>query len=109
MSWLRSSLIRTGHKCCGTRWSPCSNRTRTTWPEPSPPRYGADELRVRLADDRGGQDKRLLAWLRLEEADAVTGICFAVAVMWFILIATAATLGVHHQQIQMAQDAARAL
>ena len=55
------------------------------------------------------EDKRPLAWLRLEEADAVTGIFFGVAVMWFILIATAATLGVHHQQIQTAQDAARAL
>jgi Mn2+/Fe2+ NRAMP family transporter len=55
------------------------------------------------------EDKRPLAWLRLEEADAVTGIFFAVAVMWFILIATAATLGVHHQQVQTAQDAARAL
>ncbi len=55
------------------------------------------------------EDKRPLAWLRLEEADAVTGIFFAVAVMWFILIATAATLGVHHQQIQTAQDAAQAL
>jgi Mn2+/Fe2+ NRAMP family transporter len=55
------------------------------------------------------EDQRPLAWLRLEEADAVTGIFFAVAVMWFILIATAATLGVHHQQIQTAQDAARAL
>jgi Mn2+/Fe2+ NRAMP family transporter len=55
------------------------------------------------------EDKRPLAWLRLEEANAVTGIFFAVAVMWFILIATAATLGVHHQQIQTAQDAARAL
>jgi Mn2+/Fe2+ NRAMP family transporter len=55
------------------------------------------------------EDKRPLAWLRLEEADAVTGILFAVAVMWFILIATAATLGVHHHQIQTAQDAAQAL
>jgi Mn2+/Fe2+ NRAMP family transporter len=55
------------------------------------------------------EDKRPLAWLRLEQADAVTGISFAVAVMWFILIATAATLGVHHQQVQTAQDAARAL
>jgi len=45
------------------------------------------------------EDKRPLAWLRLEEADAVTGIFFAVAVMWFILIATAATLGVHHPDL----------
>jgi len=55
------------------------------------------------------EDKRPLAWLRLEEADAVTGIFVAVSVMWFILIATAATLGVHHRRIQTAQDAAQAL
>ena len=42
------------------------------------------------------EDQRPIAWLRLEEADAATGIFFAVAVMWFILIATGATLGVHH-------------
>ncbi|HEY2665834.1 MAG TPA: divalent metal cation transporter [Actinomycetota bacterium] len=55
------------------------------------------------------EDRRPLAWLRLEEADAVSGILFAVAVMWFILIASAATLGVHHLQVQTAQDAAQAL
>ena len=55
------------------------------------------------------EDQRPIAWLRLEEADAATGIFFAVAVMWFILIATGATLGVHHKQIQTAQDAAQAL
>lgn len=55
------------------------------------------------------EDQRPLAWLRLEEAGAVTGIFFAVAVMWFTLIATGATLGVHHLQVQTAQDAAQAL
>jgi Mn2+/Fe2+ NRAMP family transporter len=33
----------------------------------------------------------------------------AVAIFWFILIATGATLGVQHQQVHTAQDAARAL
>jgi len=32
-----------------------------------------------------------------------------VAIIWFILVATGATLGVHHETVQTAQDAARAL
>jgi Mn2+/Fe2+ NRAMP family transporter len=43
------------------------------------------------------------------ELDAVFGALFVVAVFWFILIATGATLGVHHHQVQTAEDAARAL
>jgi Mn2+/Fe2+ NRAMP family transporter len=42
-------------------------------------------------------------------ADAGLGMFFAVAIFWFILIGTGATLGVHHQQVQTAQDAAQAL
>jgi len=34
---------------------------------------------------------------------------FAVAIIWFILVATGATLGVHHETVQTSQDAARAL
>ena len=47
--------------------------------------------------------------LGLAKADAGLGMFIAVAVFWFILIGTGATLGVHHSQVQTAQDAARAL
>jgi Mn2+/Fe2+ NRAMP family transporter len=47
--------------------------------------------------------------LRLREVNAVAGILFAVLIMWFILLATGATLGVHHLPVQTAQEAARAL
>ena len=59
---------------------------------------------VELAEERPA-----LSWLRPKEADAAIGMFFAVAIFWFILIATGATLGRHHQDVQTAQDAARAL
>jgi Mn2+/Fe2+ NRAMP family transporter len=43
------------------------------------------------------------------QLDAGVGAFVVVAVFWFILVATGATLGVHHHQVQTAQDAARAL
>jgi Mn2+/Fe2+ NRAMP family transporter len=43
------------------------------------------------------------------QLDAVSGAFFATAVMWFILVASGATLGIHHQAINTADDAARAL
>jgi Mn2+/Fe2+ NRAMP family transporter len=46
---------------------------------------------------------------RAGQVDAITGAFFVVAVFWFILVATGATLGVHHHQVQTAEDAARAL
>ncbi len=49
------------------------------------------------------------AWLRANDADAAIGVVFLVVIIWFILVATGATLGVHHHQVQTAQDAARAL
>jgi Mn2+/Fe2+ NRAMP family transporter len=55
------------------------------------------------------EEKPALEWLRPKEADALTGIFFAVAVIWFILVTTGATLGTHHRQVQTAQDAAAAL
>lgn len=45
----------------------------------------------------------------LAQADAGIGMLFAVAVFWFILIGTGATLGVAHKPVQTAQDAAQAL
>jgi Mn2+/Fe2+ NRAMP family transporter len=47
--------------------------------------------------------------LREARLDAVFGAFFVVITFWFILIATAATLGVHHHEVQTAEDAARAL
>jgi Mn2+/Fe2+ NRAMP family transporter len=40
---------------------------------------------------------------------AVASAVFTAAVLWFILVASAATLGRHHQVAESAQDAARAL
>jgi len=50
-----------------------------------------------------------IAKLGLAQADAAVGMLVAVVVFWFILIATAATAGVHHKHIESAQDAAAAL
>ena len=55
------------------------------------------------------EEKPALEWLRPKEADAAVGIFVAVAVFWFILVATGATLGVHHLQVNTAADAAAAL
>lgn len=43
------------------------------------------------------------------QAAALPGTLITGMVLWFILIATAATLGVHHHAVQTAQDAAQAL
>lgn len=55
------------------------------------------------------EEKPPVSRLRLKEVDAASGILFAVALFWFILVATGATLGRHHTQVQTAQDAAKAL
>lgn len=47
--------------------------------------------------------------LGVARADAGLGMAVAVAVFWFILISTAATLGVHHHQVKTADEAAQAL
>ncbi|HWC85286.1 MAG TPA: divalent metal cation transporter [Solirubrobacteraceae bacterium] len=41
--------------------------------------------------------------------DAVSGAFFVVTIFWFVLVATGATLGVHHHQVQTAVQAASAL
>jgi Mn2+/Fe2+ NRAMP family transporter len=46
---------------------------------------------------------------RARKIDATLGSFFAVAIFWFILIATGATLGTHHLHANTAGDAARAL
>jgi Mn2+/Fe2+ NRAMP family transporter len=47
--------------------------------------------------------------LRAIELSTLPGLLLTFAVLWFILITTAATLGVHHHAVQSAQDAAGAL
>ena len=47
--------------------------------------------------------------LGLVQIDSTLGVIIAGASFWFILIATGATLGVHHKVVQTAQDAANAL
>jgi Mn2+/Fe2+ NRAMP family transporter len=59
---------------------------------------------VELAEERRAPER-----LASTERDAAFGIVFAVVIIWFILVASGATLGVHHEQAQTAQDAARAL
>lgn len=55
------------------------------------------------------EERPPISKLGLQQADAGIGMLFAVAVFWFILISTGATLGIHHKQVQTAQDAAQAL
>lgn len=55
------------------------------------------------------EEKPALKRLGLVQVDAALGIVVAGLTFWFILIATGATLGVHHHTVQTAQDAAQAL
>jgi Mn2+/Fe2+ NRAMP family transporter len=55
------------------------------------------------------EERPPLRRLGLVQVDAGVGMVLAGAVFWFIVIGTGATLGVHHQQVQTAEDAAKAL
>jgi Mn2+/Fe2+ NRAMP family transporter len=55
------------------------------------------------------EEKPPLRRLGLVQADAALGIVVAGLTFWFILIATGATLGVHHQRVDSAEQAAQAL
>lgn len=55
------------------------------------------------------QQRVPLRRLGLVQADATIGIVLAGLTFWFIVVATGATLGVHHKTVQTAQDAAAAL
>ena len=55
------------------------------------------------------EERPALRRLGLVQVDAGVGMAFAGCIFWFIVIGTGATLGVHHQQVQTAQDAANAL
>ncbi|HEY0517388.1 MAG TPA: divalent metal cation transporter [Solirubrobacteraceae bacterium] len=58
---------------------------------------------IELSEERREQPPRRA------QLDAVVGAFFVVVVFWFILVATGATLGLHHHRVQTAEDAARAL
>jgi Mn2+/Fe2+ NRAMP family transporter len=55
------------------------------------------------------EEKPRLRRLGLVQVDAALGIVVAGLTFWFILIATGATLGVHHRTVQTAEEAAQAL
>ncbi len=55
------------------------------------------------------EEKPRLRRLGLVQVDAALGIVVAGLTFWFILIATGATLGVHHLKVETAQQAAQAL
>lgn len=59
-----------------------------------------------LADRTNKQAKRRL---RNSRTDVFTGMAFSVLIMFAIIAATAATLGVHHKTVSSAAEAARAL
>ncbi len=55
------------------------------------------------------EEKPPMRRLGLVQVDAALGIVVAGLTFWFILIATGATLGVHHERVETAQQAASAL
>jgi Mn2+/Fe2+ NRAMP family transporter len=55
------------------------------------------------------EEKPPLRRLGLVQVDAALGIVVAGLTFWFILIATGATLGIHHQRAETAEQAAQAL
>jgi Mn2+/Fe2+ NRAMP family transporter len=59
---------------------------------------------IEQAEERPKLDR-----IGLVQVDAILGIVVAGLTFWFILIATGATLGVHHHRVETAQDAAEAL
>jgi Mn2+/Fe2+ NRAMP family transporter len=59
---------------------------------------------IAQAEHRGSE-----VTLRTRKIDAALGSLFTVAIFWFILVATGATLGIHHLDANTAGDAAGAL
>jgi Mn2+/Fe2+ NRAMP family transporter len=59
---------------------------------------------VEIAEER---PPKRAAWAM--ELASIPGTLITGAVLWFILVGTAATLGVHHQSVDTAQEAAQAL
>jgi len=54
------------------------------------------------------EEKPRLRRLGLVQVDATLGIIIAGLTFWFILVATGATLGVHHKHVGTADQAAQA-
>jgi Mn2+/Fe2+ NRAMP family transporter len=59
---------------------------------------------VQIAEEQPSEGLR-----KTRQLDAIVGTFFSVAIIWFILIATGATLGVQHRPVDTAEDAAQAL
>jgi len=59
---------------------------------------------VQIAEEQPGDGLE-----KVRKLDAAVSTFFTVAIMWFILIATGGTLGVAHQPVNTAEEAARAL
>lgn len=55
------------------------------------------------------EERPRLMHLGLVQADAALGTVIAGISFWFIVIATGATLGIHHHRVETVQDAAQAL
>jgi len=67
---------------------------------------GVEEFADNGADRADGDDGTGLARAR---ASAVVGAISTAVILWFMLVASAATLGKHHRPVATAQDAAAAL
>jgi Mn2+/Fe2+ NRAMP family transporter len=59
---------------------------------------------VQISEERPDEALR-----KTRQLDAIVGTFFSVVIMWFILIATGATLGVQHRPVDTAEEAAQAL
>jgi Mn2+/Fe2+ NRAMP family transporter len=55
------------------------------------------------------EEKPSRSLMRYRHVEAAVAMFITVVIFWFILVATGATLGVHHEQVQTAEQAARAL
>jgi Mn2+/Fe2+ NRAMP family transporter len=55
------------------------------------------------------EERPTLGQIAMVKFDAGLGMVFAGIIFWFIIVTNGATLGLHHQQVQTAQDAANAL
>lgn len=55
------------------------------------------------------EEKKPIRFLRMEEVNAAVGMTWATVIFFFIIVATAATLGASHTKVETAQQAAQAL
>jgi Mn2+/Fe2+ NRAMP family transporter len=94
--------IRTGPACSKPAWfqrcRSAATRWQAAWPCSAP--RGVEEPPDGTPEGSG---------LARARASAVAGAVFTAVILWFMLVASAATLGRHHQAVTSAQDAAGAL